>query len=74
MQVDQSGGIELPYVGRLIVAGKTPAQIQSMIAVGLKGKSQNPQVLVSVHDRVWSTVSVIGEAKKPGYVPARPSR
>jgi polysaccharide export outer membrane protein len=69
IQVDRDGVLTLPYVGKLNVAGKTPAEIQSLIAAGLKGKSQNPQVLVSVRERVWSVVTVMGEAKKPGQYP-----
>lgn len=69
VQVDRNGAVTLPYVGRLIVAGRSPAEVQGLIANGLKGKSQNPQVLVSVRDRVWSTVTVMGEAKKPGMFP-----
>ncbi len=69
VQVDRDGAVTLPYIGRLYVKGRTPAEIQSLIAKGLKGKSQNPQVLVSVRERVWSTITVMGEAKKPGALP-----
>jgi len=69
VQVDRDGALTLPYVGKLNVAGKTPSEIQSLIAAGLRGKSQNPQVLVSVRERAWSVVTVMGEAKKPGQYP-----
>ncbi len=64
--VDSEGAIRLPYVGRLEVAGHTPAEVQAMIERGLRGKSQNPQALVVVKDNVSSTVYVAGDVRRPG--------
>jgi polysaccharide biosynthesis/export protein len=64
--VDRDGAIELPYVGRLTVAGRTPAEIQSMIVRGLRGKSQSPQALVVVKENISRTVYVSGEVRQPG--------
>lgn len=64
--VDREGAVTLPYVGRLEVAGHTPAEIQRMIVTGLRGKSQSPQALVSVRLNVSNTVFVAGDVRKPG--------
>lgn len=64
--VDREGAVRLPYVGRLEVAGHTPAEIQGMIEGGLKGKSQNPQALVVVKQNLSNTVYVAGDVRKPG--------
>jgi polysaccharide export outer membrane protein len=64
--VDREGAISLPYVGRVQVAGRTPAEIQTLIERGLRGKSQNPQALVSVRLNVSDTVFVSGDVRRPG--------
>jgi len=64
--VDRSGAIRLPYVGRLQVAGHTPAEIRTMIEQSLKGKSQNPQALVGIKQAISTTVYVTGDAHRPG--------
>lgn len=69
LQVDQGGAVTLPYIGRMAVAGQTSTEIQNAITTKLHGKSQTPQVSVVVREKVWSTVMVTGEAKKPGRVP-----
>lgn len=64
--VDRGGAITLPYVGRLEVAGHTPAEIQLMIEHALRGKSQSPQALVGVKVNVSDTVFVTGDVRRPG--------
>jgi polysaccharide export outer membrane protein len=64
--VDTDGTIRLPYVGRIEVANHTPSEIQTMIETGLRGKSQNPQALVSVKTNLRSTVFVNGDVRRPG--------
>lgn len=64
--VDRDGAITLPYVGRLVVEGRTPSEIQDMIVRGLRGKSQSPQALVVVRENVSRTVYVAGEVRRPG--------
>jgi polysaccharide export outer membrane protein len=67
--VDRAGSITIPYAGRLHVAGKTPADVEQMIARGLRGISQSPQALVTVRENVANTVYVFGEVRKPGRYP-----
>lgn len=63
--VDERGEIHLPYVGRLAVAGLTPAQIGQAIDEALIAKSQRPQALVTIATNVTNTVFVAGDIRKP---------
>jgi polysaccharide export outer membrane protein len=67
--VDHDGAVDLPYIGRLQVAGHTTSEIGRMIAVGLSRKSQAPQVIVGVHENLANTVTVMGDVRKPGKLP-----
>lgn len=66
--VDREGEISLPYIGRLQVAGKTPAEVQDLVVGGLRGKSQNPQALVFVKTNVANRVFLQGDVSKPGPI------
>lgn len=72
--VDEDGDISLPYVGRIKVAGMTPDEVQAMVERRLIGKSQSPQVMVSVHENVANTVFVMGQAHHPGRMPLSGAR
>ncbi|WP_236646537.1 polysaccharide biosynthesis/export family protein [Aristophania vespae] len=67
-QVENDGTIMVPYAGHLKVKGKTPSQVATMIQKSLKGKSQNPQVMVRIQKDINNTVIVSGEVSKPGRV------
>src|ERR1700761_4541970 len=69
MQVGLDGTISFPYVGRIRAAGRTPAQLQEMLADGLRGHSQDPQVIVEVQKDGFNAVIVSGEVHRPGRVP-----
>lgn len=64
--VGPDGSIVVPYVGRIEAAGHTPAEVAAAIQEGLRGKSQSPQVVVSVRDDQGNTVLMIGDIKSPG--------
>ena len=66
--VDRNGAIRLPYEGTLQVDGRTPTEIAEMIERGYHGKSQNPQVVVSVKSNLSDTVYVTGDVRKPGRI------
>ena len=66
--VDRDGAITLPFIGRMVVAGRTPADIQRMVVAGLAGKSQNPQAVVSVRTNVANRIFVGGDVRKPGPI------
>lgn len=65
-RVDDSGDIQIPYAGRLHVAGQTVSQVERQIRDALRGYSQNPQVLVTMRDVITNSVIVGGEVNKPG--------
>ncbi len=67
--VGRDGTIVLPWIGRLTAAGKTPDALSAEIAGALRGKSQDPQVVVGVRENLANTVMVTGDVKKPGRLP-----
>ncbi len=69
VMVGQDGMVDLPYVGRILATGQSIADLQALIVAGLKGRSQAPQVIVTVHENVFNTVVVMGDVKKPGRQP-----
>ena len=69
MQVDQSGAIFMPYVGRVQAAGRTPEQLRETITAGLIDQTPDPQVEVVRAAGDGSTVSVMGGVQSPGVYP-----
>ncbi len=67
--VDRQGNITLPYVGKLHVAGRQVDEVQAMVQLGLKNKTQDPQALVVVANNLSATVLVSGDVKQPGRKP-----
>ncbi len=66
VRVDDYGYIKVPFVGRLRAAGHTAAELQTMIQSGLRGMSQDPQVMVSIEQSITNSVILAGEIAKPG--------
>src|SRR6185503_11336986 len=67
-RVTDQGTINVPYAGTVPVAGLDLTQIEQRIAERLKGKAQDPQVIVEfVADRSH-TVMVSGDVKSPGRI------
>jgi polysaccharide export outer membrane protein len=67
-RVTDQGTITVPYVGTVQVTGLDLSQIEQKIAGQLKGKAQDPQVIVEfVADRTH-TVMVSGDVKNPGRI------
>jgi polysaccharide export outer membrane protein len=66
VRVDDYGYIKVPFVGRLRAAGHTAAELQTMIQNGLRGMSQDPQVLVSIEQSITNSVILAGEITRPG--------
>ena len=67
--VDSAGSINLPYVGRLKVEDKTPAEVARMIERGLRGLSQRPQVQVGVKINAHNNFYILGDVRTPGKFP-----
>ena len=70
--VDGAGMLSLPFVGTIKVAGKTPRQIQIVIAEKLRGIANKPQVIVGIVRNANSNVTVIGKVAASGRVPLTP--
>ncbi len=66
VQIDASGYIRLPMLGRVKAAGLTPAQLESAIAERLKAYVLEPEVSVSVTQFRSQPVSVLGAVRAPG--------
>lgn len=66
--VDREGRISLPYVGSIVVAGKTPGGIQTAIVEALSGKAIEPQALVTITRSENNRVTVTGDVANPGPV------
>ena len=70
VDVDASGRINLPLIGALIAAGKTPDQLAKEIAQKLGEKYlQSPQVAVLVKKATSQKVIVDGQVGQPGVYP-----
>jgi len=70
VRVDRNGGVTLPMVGRLEVAGKTLEEIATMMAEAYSPKyitEATVQVDVAMYHP--TTVLVLGEVVRPGPVP-----
>jgi len=72
--VASDGTIRLPYIGRLMVAGSTPYDVQRMIEQGLHGKSQSPQALVTVVSSPGNSVYLLGDVIRTGRMPLTAAR
>lgn len=67
--VDSDGRIDLPYLGSIELAGLTAQQAQQRIAAGLRGKSQDPRVVVTIKQNVTNTGYISGVIAHPGRFP-----
>lgn len=66
LRVGDQGMISIPYVGQVNVAGRTTREIEHMLRQALRGKSQNPQVLVSIAEGLTNSVIIGGDIVRPG--------
>lgn len=67
--VSSDGTINMPFVGHISVDGRSPQWIEEEIAQRLKGKANQPQVLVRVLRNATATVTVIGEVAASARMP-----
>jgi polysaccharide export outer membrane protein len=65
-RVDDYGYIKVPFVGRIRAAGHTAGELQSTIQNGLRGLSQDPQVLVTIEQSITNSIILAGEVARPG--------
>lgn len=70
VQVDYSGSIQLPLVGRVRAAGMTAAELVTALNSSYdRTYLKRPQVSVSVKEIKSRLVSIEGEVKRPGLFP-----
>jgi polysaccharide export outer membrane protein len=65
--------ISVPYAGRVVAAGRTPAQVEQLLVSALNGKAIQPQALVTVQQSTANTVTVTGEVAGGARVPLSPA-
>ena len=66
-RVSSSGTITFPYLGNVEVKNKTPAEVETLLRVGLdKDYYVDPQVIVNVKEYRIRTFAVLGQVYKPG--------
>jgi polysaccharide export outer membrane protein len=68
--VDGNGAIQMPLVGRIEIAGRTPAEAEEKIIVSLKDGYLN-EAVVSLRIAELRPVYVMGEVRSPGAYPFR---
>jgi polysaccharide export outer membrane protein len=70
--VSAAGTITVPFAGHVSVNGRDTQQIESEIARRLKGKANNPQVMVQVVKNNSANVTVVGEVTNNLEMPLTP--
>lgn len=65
--VDNTGNIQLPFIGKITAAAQTPDELGSVIAARLRTRYiVNPQVIVTVVRQATRFVTIEGQIKEPG--------
>ena len=70
--VDASGNIVVPYAGNVAAAGRTTEEVQRGIVSRLRGKANQPQVMVRLSGNASAQVTVVGEVKGSTRMPLTP--
>ena len=70
--VDDEGFISVPFAGRILAAGKSLEQIEADIVQRLKGKANQPQVLVRRTQDFSADATVVGDVNRSTRVPLVP--
>jgi polysaccharide export outer membrane protein len=68
--VDNNGNISVPYAGGIRANGRTKSQLQDAIVDALKNRAIEPQVVVSVVTQQTSLITLVGDVRTPGRIPA----
>ena len=70
VQTDAGGRISFPLAGIVEAAGKTPAEIESILEERLRGRFvRDPQVTVNLKETVSQVITVDGDVTEPGLYP-----
>lgn len=71
--VDREGTIVVPFAGNVRALGQTSAKIAADITQRLRGKANQPEVLVRMTRRASAAVTVVGEVVNSLRMPLTPS-
>ena len=66
------GTINIPFAGLVPAAGKSPQELERLVAQRLTGKANQPQVMVRVIKNATSRVTVVGEVTASTQMPLTP--
>lgn len=70
VQVDAAGKMSFPLAGIMDVAGKTPGEIEQLLARQLRANYvRDPQVTVNMREMVSQLLTVEGQVARPGLYP-----
>ena len=67
--VDSDGYVSIPFVGRVMAAGRTLQQVGSEVSQRLVGKAHEPQTIVRLMHNATSNVTVVGDVASSARVP-----
>lgn len=70
--VASDGSITIPFVGRVVLQGSTTKAIEAEIVKSLRGKANQPQVLVRIAQNNTSNVTVVGEVNNSAMMALTP--
>ncbi|MEE4287830.1 MAG: polysaccharide biosynthesis/export family protein [Erythrobacter sp.] len=70
--VDGEGSITVPFAGRILVGGRTPAEVERAIVGRLTGRANDPQASVRLVQNDSRNVTVLGEVAQSRRVPLGP--
>lgn len=70
--VDANGDIQLPYVGRVHLAGLSPVEARDVLLRRMRRLVSSADVQVSFVERHSQLVSIQGDVTKPGALPLSP--
>ena len=70
--VMEDGQINMPFVGRIAVAGRSVRMIEDEITERLKRQANKPQVIVRVVENNASRATVIGDTARSTQIPLTP--
>ena len=70
--VDEEGLITMPFAGRVRAGGQTLQSISTEIVRRLKGKANQPEVVVRLSRNTSSTVTIVGEVTNSLKMPLTP--
>ena len=70
--VMDDGTVNIPFAGRIKVAGRSVRTVEKEITARLQGKANNPQVMVRVSGSPTSQVAIIGDVAKSANMPLTP--